>query len=457
MDMMERYKIEASIEDVIAILDSAPIHRDLNPETNLVQLTNRIPIAHLAIERGLKALIGEAGGSTENIHGLNRLYRDLKECDQGSADYLATAFQDAVSFYRYNANTRGFAQFRSLDDYLSRVGTEKAFESLRYWAIGETGKGESPFPYISPLIHREILCALWCIFLSGRRELVSERVEREVQEAMCHRRWIKLRDGDTKKEISIRWYMNWLLREHLTRRSALEAAVRKNFAVKDDDELIIQTLRDAYTDLRESKDPAVIYFVSTLTYLPEGSQTRNPKAMPEMEWFNQDQTRGMVTTPAGSCLGFVEKGADGAWEITPQEEGLVQVSDVAKTLGDAKNYLVNRLTRQVTATINGESKQLRMITERDIFPLAVWNTNIENSADLSTYAPTYELEFWNVDHGISPEDEISVELPSDTSCKIVSILEGTVETVAEQKVSVVGTERTTSRDAVECWADNSAK
>ena len=455
MDMMERYKIEASIEDVIAILDSAPIHRDLNPDTNLVQLTNRIPITHLAIERGLKALIGEAGGSKENIHDLNRLYRNLKECDQGSADYLATAFQDAVCFYRYNANTRGFAQFRSLDDYLSRVGTEKAFELLRYWAIGETGKGESPLPYISPLIHREILCALWCLFFSGRRDLVSERVEREVQEAMFSRRWSNWKAGDTKKELSIRWYKNWLLREHLTRRSALEEAVRKNFAVKDDDELIIQTLQDAYTDLRESKDPAVIYFVSTLSYLPQGSQTGNPKAMPEIEWLNQDQIRGMVTTPAGSCLGFVEKGADGAWAITPQGKGSVQ--PVAKTLGDAKNYLVNRLTREVTATINGESKQLRMIAKRDSFLLAVWNTNIANSADLSTYAPTYELELWNVDHGISPEDEISVELPSDTSSKIVSILEGTVETVAEQKVSVVGTARPTSRDAVECWADNSAK
>ena len=151
MDTMERYKIRASIKDVIAILDSAPIHRDLIPEANLVQLTNRAPIAHLAIERGLKALINEAGGSVEETHGLHRLYRDLKGRDQESGDYLAMAFQDSVGFYGYNVNAKGFGQFRSLDDYLSRVGTEKAFEALRYWAIGETGKGESPMPYISPL------------------------------------------------------------------------------------------------------------------------------------------------------------------------------------------------------------------------------------------------------------------------------------------------------------------
>ena len=34
MDRMDRYKIQWSIEDVIAMRDSAPIHRDLVPETN---------------------------------------------------------------------------------------------------------------------------------------------------------------------------------------------------------------------------------------------------------------------------------------------------------------------------------------------------------------------------------------------------------------------------------------
>ena len=71
MDTMERYKIQGSIEDVIDILDSAPMHRDLIPETMIVQLTNRVPIAHLAIERGLKARIASVGGTTEPIHSLN--------------------------------------------------------------------------------------------------------------------------------------------------------------------------------------------------------------------------------------------------------------------------------------------------------------------------------------------------------------------------------------------------
>ena len=450
MDTMERYKIRASIKDVIAILDSAPIHRDLIPEANLVQLTNRVPIAHLAIERGLKALINEAGGSVEETHGLHRLYRDLKGRDQESGDYLAMAFQDSVGFYGYNVNAKGFGQFRSLDDYLSRVGTEKTFESLRYWAIGETGKGESPMPYISPLIHREILCALWCLFLASRRETVSGRVEREVREAMFSRRHIHWGAEDTSKERSVHWYMNWLLKEHTTCRSALEEAVRQDFGIREDDKFVNQTLRDAYTDLCQSKDPAVLYLIRTLTYLPQGSQIRNADAVPDVEWLNRDQTSGMVKTPTGTCLGFIEKYADGTWGIEPQEEGLVQVSDIAATLADAKAYLVNRLTRQVTVTVRGESQQLRVVTERDFFPLAVNYMEIESTTDVLPYTTTYELEFWDVGHDISPGDEISVELPSDTSHKFVSILEGTVKTVSEHKVLVEGMERVTSRDAVEC-------
>ncbi len=99
MDTMERYKIQESIMDVIRILDSAPIRPDLVAETNLVQLTNRAPISHLAIERGLKALITDSGGTEEPVHALNKLYENLKTCDKKSADFLAAAFEDAVRFF----------------------------------------------------------------------------------------------------------------------------------------------------------------------------------------------------------------------------------------------------------------------------------------------------------------------------------------------------------------------
>ena len=434
MDRMKRYKIRESIEDVIAILDSAPIHRDLIPETNLVQLTNRVPIAHLAIERGLKALIVEkTGESPEHIHGLNKLYQILKKCDPESADYLATAFKDAVSFFGYNFNRKGFGHFRSLGGYLSQVGTEKAFGLFRYWAIEEEGKGESLIQYSLLPIHRELLCALRCLFLPPRRETVSERVENKVNYAMFEGRHISYSSDDISKKQSVCWYMNWLFKEHPTRRSALEEAVRQDFAIRDGDEFVKQTLVAAYADLRQSSDPAVIYFLITLTYLPKGSQIKHPDAVPKVRCINS--TPKEVVTPAGTGLGYLEKYADGALGIVPQEEGFVRVTAIARSLADAKAYLVNRLTRQVTVTVNGESNQLRIVTERDFFLLPAMT-------------PTYDLEFWNVEHGIKPGDEISVELPSEVNHEFASVLEGTVVTVDEHKVSVTGTDTLTLRDVV---------
>ena len=435
MDTMERYKIRNSIKDVIGILDSSPIHLDLIPETTIVQLTNRVPIAHLAIERGLKALIADVGGTTGRIHSLNRLYRDLRKYDNDSADFLAEAFEDAVSFFGYNVNAKGFGHFRSLDDYLSKAGTEKAFDALRYWAIGESPKGENPIPYISPPIHRELLHSAWCLFFPDRRETVSRRVERTVAHAMFNGRRISYGSDDTNKEQSVRWYKDWLLKEHTTRCSALEEAVRQKFVIKDE-QFVVQTLTDAYKDLQLSKDPAVQYYISTLNYLPEGSQWRNPDAAPEVQWFNQDQTSGMVVTPAGTCLGFVEKYADGAWGITPSED-VPAVARTARALRDAKAYLVNGLTKQVTVTFNGESRQLRMVGNKDFFLEAAWTSDTGTSID--TRVATYRIELWDADHGLLPGEEVSMELQSEVGNKFVSVLSGKVTAVTEQEVSISGT------------------
>ena len=439
MEKMERYKIQKSIEDVIAILDSAPIQPDLIPETNIVQLTNRVPIAHLAIERGLKTLITAAGGPKEKTHSLNGLYRVLQSCDSDSADFLSEAFDDAVTFFGYNVNAKGFTQFRSLEVYLSRVGTDKSFEALRYWAIGEPGKGNSPIPYISPPVHRELLCALSWLFLTEQRQTVSQRVDREVGHAMFGRRSLSWGSDDTRKKCSVHWYLNWLSNENSDSRSAMKEAIDQGFAIKEDDEFISQVLLDAYTDLQQSKDPAVLHFLRTLNYLPKGSQRRNPDAVPDMDWFNQSQNSGAVVTAAGTPLGHVDRYADGSWAITPNEDGLVRVIDVARTLSDAKHYLVNRLTRLVDISINGTSSRLRLVNNYRYFRR---ERDVEWTVGNDDLTRTYDIEFWDDNHGLVVGDEVTVELPREDSPsgRGIHVLEGTVKDVDDQRVSVSGSD-----------------
>jgi len=435
MNTEERYRIQESIKDAVVILDSAPIRRDWISERMIVQLTNRMHSAHLAIEKGLKAFITAGGGEYDKGHGLNYLYRELRNCDEDSADFLGEAFRDAVKFFGYKAKDKGFGYFRSLDDYLSKSGTEHVFERLRYWVIELPKEGEEePFKYISPPIHRELLCALWNLFFSKRRETVSARIEREVAEAMFMERRISYSSDDTSKEESVRRYMDWLFKEHTTRRGALEAAVHQNFVMGDD--FANQTVRDAYDALRRSKDPAVQYYIRKLTYLPKGSQPRNPDARP-VSTPNRDSypTAVTVATPAGRDLGIIEKYPDGAWGITPSEEGFVQETEIAEALADAKAYLVNRLTKQVTVTVNGESKQLRMVGG-DFLPQIDWT---------SEPPFTYDIEFWDENHGLLPGEEVSIELQWKANHRPVSVLEGMVTAVEEQRVSIKGTNLLTSK------------
>ena len=438
---MGRYKIQESIKDVIAILDSAPIHRDMFGERNIVQLTNRVPIAHLGIERGLKALITRAGITADKVHGLHKLYRALGNCDKKSADYLARAFDDAVTFYGYNPNVKGLRQFRSLAAYLCQVGTDKAFDAMRYWSIEKSSYRDSPFKYISPWVHRELLCALWSLIRPDGRETVSERVEREVRDAMYTRRQIAQGSEDTDSEQSVLWYKNWLSQHHTTHRDALKAAVHCKFDVKDDDEFVSRILCDAYDDLRQSNDPAVQYDVRTLTYLRRGSQRQHPDAIAKVKWSNRDQTTGKVLTPSGTCLGLIEKYADGSWGIESLEYRRDQAAQVAEALKDAQNYLVNRLTKRCTVTVDGESRRLRIIdrTGQGVCHDHDW------TSDLNSVETRYELEFWDGGHRLQPEDRISIEVQLERPNGIVCVLKGIVTAVEVQKVSITGTNTFTSR------------
>ena len=438
MDAMDRLNNRQSIVDAIAIFDSAPIHLDLVPDGNIVQLTNRVPIAHLAIERGLKALIAEAKGSWEHTHGLNGLYRDLAKSDPESTTYLNVAFKDAVSFFGYNVNAKGNGYLRTLYDYLSMVGTEAAFEKFRSWVLGEFTKGDSSIRYIRPLLHREIMSALCCLFLPNSRETVSQRVEREVSKAIEKK--LSFIEG-SDKEKSVLWFIDLFKAGDFTPCDALEEASHSKFSFRDE-EFISLALREAYGDLQQSDDPAVQYFVRKLGYLPKGSQPPNPGVDPAVEWLNKAETRGKVSTPGGTCLGLIERYSDGGWGIKSIAEGLGQVADVANARKDAVNYLANRLTKQVTVTKDGQTKELRIVNERDSF---LYRSGAL-SGGLSFRAPTYDLEFWDAEHGLHLGDVISVELQSDRSSNSVAVLEGTVSGVSDHKVSVVGTETFTPRD-----------
>ena len=73
----------------------------------------------------------------------------------------------------------------------------------------------------------------------------------------------------------------------------------------------------------------------------------------------------------------------------------------------------------------------------------------ERSRGYGAHATIFDLEFWDASHGLNAGEEISVVLDSERIHGLESVLEGTVTTVAEQNVSIDGTETFRPTEATE--------
>ena len=182
---MEEFAVQFSIGDALQILDDSPLGPDAPTQPMLVQITNRVPMAHLAIERGLKSLIKKHGGEVEHHHSLHKHLRKLRELDSSAVVFLEKTFDETTAFYGLNPNYPGLRHIRSLNAYLETVGTAKAFNSMRYWELNPE-REESLFRKIWPPIHREILLAISKLHVSNSSEgeTITGRVEQTVHDAL---------------------------------------------------------------------------------------------------------------------------------------------------------------------------------------------------------------------------------------------------------------------------------
>ena len=421
---MQEFAVRFSIADALQILDDSPIRPDIVTQVTLVQISNRVPIAHLAIERGLKFLIQINGGEFEWRHDLHIHLRALRELDPSAVAFLEKAFDDTTEFYGLNPNRSDLGHVRSLDTYLSTVGTADAFERMRYLELNPE-QDEPLFRKIWPTIHREILLAISQLYISNRSETetINGRVERTVHDALFPTEKLFYSPGSAH-EASIKRYVDWIL-NHTSRQAALTDAFRQDFAIGD--EFMNAIVSQAYQALAQSQDPAIKYLTSRINVLP-----RQPRdVIPPVEWLGpQKEKHGTVLTPGGTTLGFVEKTPDGIWHITPLREGAVGISDRAQSQTDARSYLAQLLTDSCTVTVNGELRTIRLVGSSPHRFTRNYR-RMSESADPADPVPwTHKLTCWDQNHGIKPDDQIRAELPNTDGHPIVHVIEGHV-TVAE--------------------------
>ena len=433
MEDTQRQIVRLSVEDIIHILENDPVKGDLVPEFVAMKFMNRVSIAHLSIERAFKTLITAAGIRHYVTHSLKRLYLQLKQHAPASAEFLEEAFNAAVQHYRYNLSATNIKHLKSLEMYLEVTGSNRAFQDVRYWELTQS-LDEIPRRQIYLTLHIELLHGLREILLAPDRPMdtVASRVERTIKEAMWRTAHLVYSSG-TPKERSVKSYRAWL-RKFSTWKEALADAVQRGFGF--DDDFMTSVTHKAYATLQRDADLAVSYLANTLDILPPQPM----EVVPSVEWFGPEEERsGSVRTPAGTPLGFIERGLDGLWYITPLLTG--RVSTKAKTQTDARSYLAAIQSRPVKVTVGVEERSLRIVGEEQ-YPyernLDEIYRRFEGTGGDTIW--THKVVFWDKDHGIKLNEIIELEVRLTDMTNSVHKLAGRVTEVAEHEVYLSGEE-----------------
>ncbi len=442
-DILIRASIERSIEDVISMLDASPIEWDMVSYLNAVQIGNRAQNAHLVLERGLKTLIRFAGGEVPREHSLARLFRRLGQVDPDTAEFLESAFSDAVEFYGFDARVSDHRHLGNINTYFGRTGSNGAFQTYRYWVTDFIDDQEVAMPPISLEVHRELLCAIARLIGLDDKQTVSKRVDWAVFHALspggpAHNLWYS--DGESEEETirrnNVESYLGWFNSawhnlEQRPWREVLREAATSGFQV-DDNRFVGETVRAAHKELTESTDPAVRHYLRRFGYLPVGSQPRVRDLAPMVEWFYEGR-HGAVKTPEGEVLGYIHQHADGGWGIDPGSRALKR--EIAEAQPDAVWYLVNRHTREIEVATENLSRTLRLVQDDDWF---VQRPKSSGNVEDAFQPASFELRFWDATHGLTVGETINAKLAGRDNRAWVSMLEGKISSVDRHGVIVIG-------------------
>ena len=431
-DVIEQAIMQHSVQDVIQILENEPVQPDLIGQITAVQVMNRVSIAHLSIERTLKFLITRAGGPLTKEHHLGDRLRELAEHDPSSANFLKHAFQVAVRHYRFNPNLENMRHLKSLESYLDVAGSDRAFQDLRYWELRQS-LDEVLLRQLYLPMHLELLRAVREL-LRGRPPIdtVETRVERAVKQAMFSPSELAYAPG-TPKEDSVNTYLEWI-QGFASWSDALVEAARRQFTIGD--EFANFMVIKAYQELLQSVDPAVSYFADALDVLPK--QPRDVVA--PVRWIGDPaQQRGFVNAPSGETLGEIARRWDGLWSITPFQSGLMAVTAKAASQTDARCYLAAQFSRVAEITVNGEQRRQRIVANEET--LIQWDQVQVGYADVPRTEDDTQfrkVEFWDADHGLKGDDQISIRVRSEIEPRLVHVLEGVVAKVQDHMVYLFG-------------------
>ncbi len=257
-ERLQHRTAQHSVLDVIRMIESAPVIADLVPDVVDNQVLNRIPLAHITIEKSLKYRILQSGGKVEHIHDLHAQLDQLRKSSNDDAEFLDQAFNRAITFYDIDVTAPTHEHFSSLHAYLEAVGRQKDFNQMRYWSLDHKYR-----PGLSPLVHLpihvEILYATYSVFFSQTvfRYTLPYRVDEAILDALASERNFSYISG-TEQERDLKAYDEWI-NQHGSLQAVIQDAIRRNFDTGHFS--TTNMMRNAVARLGESPDFAAQYFL----------------------------------------------------------------------------------------------------------------------------------------------------------------------------------------------------
>ena len=138
--------------------------------------------AHEAIEKGLKAILLDAGWTNDQVrsrgHKLHQLLADVKQHKPTAFDDLNRCFKSTI---QYLESVTNIPQTTDMETHFQKYGKEEIFVESRYESI--EGKKENGGRMIL-LYYHEIIRALMSIIFGLTPEDICSRVEKEARKAV---------------------------------------------------------------------------------------------------------------------------------------------------------------------------------------------------------------------------------------------------------------------------------
>lgn len=405
---------------------------DMAPEYRIELNSEKMDMAHDALEQCLKRLILRTGKVSDIIreHGLQNVFRRLREFDTETANRLEAAYKAALDFYRVKPEVLPEIH-GSLERYFDFAGSGELYTKRKYLSL-EGYEKEYDLSYhekrtnlVTAMIHAELLYACEWV-LRGRESAINVNTR---VEGIIGRYLLQPIGNDVERKRAIE---NWCACVNETG-SFAEVLIKERSKGVSGNPIAQETCEWLLVQrFTEAKDWAIQYVLQRANTILQGSIKTELK--PEISTPTETSPVLSVNSPSGVFLGNIIELWDGTYQTYPVHGGM--------------NVFVEDKKTAIACLVQETSTQV-MVDGRDVTAAitVVGQDHRKFISDMSNYVPSYpqfgstesyKLQLWDGNHGFAAGESVMLRICKLDCAGIDLYLKGVVQQINEGEITVQG-------------------